>query len=225
MDGRKVRIDGLTVNVDLNHRVGTVVGGLAADWRLTVKVKNSDGSDRLIRVRVERCTLALQPIGCHTSNVDAVLKPWATRCAAEDPNWWEAAAGDLYKYLEMKANRVVNTKRSIKAGGWAFAQSDHSQVRRCLVYADGFSEQSQTTVLGSGTPTLERWWPCIVVAPAGNLSLQLGFYCPALAIMNARPWRVHASRVRIVETPGPQITEIFHEPDEQDGWAYLYEQE
>ena len=43
--------------------------------------------------------------------------------------------------------------------------------------------------------------------------MQLGFYCPALALVNGRPWQVHASRVRTIETPGPIIEEIF----ENDG--------
>ena len=43
--------------------------------------------------------------------------------------------------------------------------------------------------------------------------MRLGFYCPALALADGRPWCVHASRVRIIETPGPIIEEIF----ENDG--------
>ncbi len=60
--------------------------------------------------------------------------------------------------------------------------------------------------------------------------------------MDGRPWRVHASRVRIIETPGPVIEEIFDDESderrqalpaladqepvhEEDGWTFLYEQE
>ena len=35
-----------------------------------------------------------------------------------------------------------------------------------------------------------------------------------MALVNGRPWRVHASRVRIIETPGPIIGEIFDDDGE-----------
>ena len=50
------------------------------------------------------------------------------------------------------------------------------------------------TELGTPTSGLDTWWPCIVIWEENTL--ELAFYCPALAWQNARPWGVHVSRLR-----------------------------
>ena len=76
MIGRRVRIDGLTINVDLNKCVGTVTEDLVQGERFTVQVKQVlkgkagvQQKLRNVRVRRDRCALALQPIGCSASSV------------------------------------------------------------------------------------------------------------------------------------------------------------
>ena len=218
--GCSVIIDGLTSNVDLNRYVGTVTEDPVQGERWTVQVVQvlKDGVQPKVRnvsVRRVNCTMALQPIGWSASRVNAVLQPWATRCAAQDPRMWQKARENLYTYLELKAFYVVNTKRAIRPGGYVFADADRTHIRRCLLWSNGRSEASQMDVLaGEGGPD-EKWWPCIVICRPGIMETHLASYCPGLALSDGRPWLCHASRVRSVQTPGPVIEEIGEESDDQ----------
>ena len=99
----------------------------------------------------------------------------------------------VYEYLTRRVSHIVNEVKSIGQAGWGFRNA--TEVVPALVWADGRSEQSQSTDLTLvGKQDGEMWWPCIVVLQtqySGFGFEQVPFYCPALAWQRSRPWFVH----------------------------------
>jgi hypothetical protein len=136
-------------------------------------------------------------------------------------------------YLLMKVQRRV-TSRSPGQAGWAMhAALMSGNLRLGVIWADGCSESSQTS-LRQSNGVGESWWPALIPAPPGPPSIELvPMYCPALAWQNARPWWANPDRLwffdelanasapgrfpdttGIIETPGPVIEELASEVEE-----------
>ena len=113
-------------------------------------------------------------------------------------------------------NAVANSKRRLGVTGWEFFAATPADCLGCAVWADGRSEESQTTPLGLPVPG-EMWWPCVILMAPGETRAVVPFYCPPLAMGNSRPWTVHVSRLRLVvglvDTPGPTNEEVESDVD------------
>ena len=225
-----VRIVGLAKQTYLNGCVGRVdpnaaisdtdrvVVELGCGKKVSVKRENLQAASKERRDIARSITSALPSVGHDKLSVEKVLLPWCRRIAAEDPGFWQQARADIYNYLFLKVQHVVNTKRKIGQMGWAFRQTQPENVRRCLVWADGTPRQ--TSPFTHPTPG-EQWWPCIIIInPVDQQYIQLKllpFYCPVLALNDSRPWEVHASRIRCIDmdtidTPGPTFEEVSENP-------------
>ena len=147
------------------------------------------------------------------------LEPMEWDSAVENVcmNWWQQAQANdqefinqrqctgVHDYVAKKVFEVVGHKRNIGLAGWAFWNSRYEPQPciPCLVWANGRSNESQTTPMTQPQGD-ETWWPCICLNVTPNASGLLPFYCPALAWGNSRPWWVHYSRVRrLVPVPPP----------------------
>ena len=63
---------------------------------------------------------------------------------------------------------------------------------RCTAQAEVISKNSVIEFLTYNEATYAAYWPCIVIETGEDTLL---FMCPALAWQDARPWRVHRSRL------------------------------
>ena len=121
------------------------------------------------------------------------MAEWARRIAAQDRAFAAQTSGDgPHEYLVQKLFYTLNRIQRPRQWGYKFLNAGASQCVCCFVYADG----SPTQLLPIGEPrsAQECWWPCVVIWEENETVLPV--YCPALAWANARPWGVHASRVR-----------------------------
>jgi hypothetical protein len=225
--GDRVIVHSLRTNAELNRKFGII----AAEEHEKVVV-NMDGG-RTVRLKKEKVTKVM-----HWGDSDPAgfFKNWENEIAKMDPTWHtiiqdrrggadlvdHVFPNNVYRYLFAKIMNVVNTKKKIGEIAWAFAQAEPSDYVCGLVWADGTPEQSSPM---TAPRAYERWWPCIFLKDAYDLAkpFQRPFYCPALAWNGSRPWPVHISRVRYVETPGPIIEEIPEEEVEElpNGWTLL----
>ena len=122
---------------------------------------------------------------------------WRREIAKNDPRGWAQAGDDVHTYLHTKCQWLVNEVLTKKAGMNTWAWRDpQGPKRRCTVFCDGRSESSQCTVLGTPTGNVDCHWPALVIDVPGDI---LPFVCPALMWMNARPWRVHRSRLNFLD--------------------------
>ena len=91
---------------------------------------------------------------------------------------------DPHVYLVTKLFQTLSIIKRPGFYGWQFLTAGPSRCIQCFVYCDG--SLGQLTELGTPTSGFETWWPCIVIWEENTL--ELAFYCPALAWQNARPW-------------------------------------
>ena len=232
--GDRVVLHSLRNNPELNQKFGRIA---AEDAEKVVVDMEAGGAFRTIRIKKEKVTKAQLPLmNWGDSDPAHFFNTWENQIQKMDPGWRtfirdlrgcasnsggahpaDVFPNNVYRYLFAKICHVVNTKKKIGEVGWAFRHAEPSDYLCGVVWADGSPEQSAPLVAPRAG---ETWWPCIFLKDAYSLAnpTQRPFYCPALAWMNARPWRVHVDRVRIVETPGPVIEEI---PQEEDGWSLI----
>ncbi len=160
--------------------------------------------------------IAIPTMSWGSSSPAAFLQPWAHQISRTDPNCWRESCGDVYTYLLRKVFAVANSKRRLGVTGWEFFAATPADCLGCAVWADGRSEESQTTSLGLPVPG-EMWWPCVILMAPGETRAVVPFYCPPLAMGNSRHWTVHVSRLRLVvglvDTPGPTIEEVESDVD------------
>lgn len=98
-------------------------------------------------------------------------------------------------YLKVTLDvRLLNVKKLVYAGQQCNACTPHLRYREALIWADGWSEESQcpTPYDGLCRPGEERVWLVIVCLLPGPT---LPTYCPALAMVGGRPWLAHRCRL------------------------------
>ena len=134
------------------------------------------------------------------------LNHWTTRIAVQDPLGFKPCGQDPHVYLVTKLFQTLSIIKRPGFYGWQFLTAGPSRCIQCFVYGDG--SLGQLTELGTPTSGFETWWPCIVIWEEHRF--ELAFYCPALALQNARPWGVHASRLRRREMLSPTTPAVLH---------------
>jgi len=211
----RVFLHGLVRNADLNGQKGTVVEVKKDSKQLIVRMD----CGRLIQVDWKFCyrvgsNLTPMKWGPDPQTQTDFFLEWRSQIVRNDPLVFNQ---DVYTYLRNKVTEVVNTKQNIKQPGWSFRATNSSDYVHCVVWADGTRNQERPLTFPVRPD--EQWWPCIAIVDYPFPAL-VPFYCPALAWMDARPWLVHTSRIRRVETPGPTIEEVSSELDEED-WMLL----
>ena len=154
---------------------------------------------------------------CWGSESQQVLfqQAWVARINAMDFVWLQRACCNVYLYLIYKLQHVLKNTKRIGQAGWALYGQPLSAIRCGCVWGQGGHEQE--VPLTSHEPG--EWWPLIfVISPDGIL---YPCYCPGLAWQNARPWYAHASRVRVVETPGVVIEELGTDSESETEWSLI----
>ena len=193
-----VYFENLTTNTDLNGKIGTV-REVSGDQAFVAM--NKDHNGRLKQVKVAKCRrLDIMPMawGANRSVVEpAFYEKWSDTIAKNDRKFWSEHAfnggqSDVYRYIELRVQQVVQNKRAIGEAGWSFKGADMDSVIHCLLWSNGSKDQETPLT----TPRSdESWWPCIVIRSETTM---WPCYCPGLAWQLSRPWYVHVSRIQYI---------------------------
>ena len=150
--------------------------------------------------------VSIPPMAWGSANPVSFLNHWARRIAVQDPLGFTQCGQDPHVYLVTKLFQTLSIIKRPGFYGWQFLTAGPSRCIQCFVYCDG--ARGRLTELGTPTSGFETWWPCIVIWEENTL--ELAFYCPALAWQNARPWGVHVSRLRRREILSPTTPAVLH---------------
>ena len=203
--GACVTLHGLVTAVELNQEEATIMS--IEEEKVVVKIYRTGKQVRISKNKVTTLQQEITQMSWGTPNSQRdFYDEWRITIDRMDRETFKHCGADIYKYLITKVRAVVDTKNRIGHSGWAFRAARDSDFVRGTVWADG--THSQELPIRYPTNENERWWPCVWLREPVNSTELLPFYCPAFAWSNARPWTVHPTRVRIIETPGPIIEEL-----------------
>lgn len=203
--GALVVLHSLVTAVELNQQEGTIER--AENDKVVVKMDYAGRRVRICRGKVTTIQWEVAQMNWGTPDTRRdFYEEWKNTLDRMDGEIFKLCNADIYKYLVTKVKTVVSTKRRIGGSGWAFSEAQDSDFAYGVVWADGTHGQEQP--MQYPTSADERWWPCVWLREPLPHTALLPFYCPALAWSDARPWRVHPNRVRIIETTGPTFEEL-----------------
>lgn len=215
------------VITDAGNHIRNQIDKLAVAAAHAVNVEDSSLLGILRTPLLENNTEIL-PMQWGNSSKHAFFQFWEREIKLRDPKVMVEEM-TVYNYLERKLWMILDGVKKPGQPGWAFKMAKGTlELQRCVVWADG-TKSGQTTPLGTPSTHQCQWWPCIIMATTEMVP----FFCPALAWSNARPWDVHASRLRkVAENPiiSPPAINPFHtssvtieevETDDDEEWVTL----
>ena len=150
--------------------------------------------------------MSIRQVKWSVESKTSFLAQWSERIRREDLAGWEECGGDVYMFMIMKLQRRLAGGRLGQAGWSMHAALMSDQIRHGVIWADGYSESSQTS-LRQSNGVGETWWPALIQVAPGPPSVALvPMYCPALAWQNARPWWANPDRLWISRKSTMRLT-------------------